>query len=68
MKKNVGRLDRLFRISVGFACSSVVFAADDLIIRLLFGFVALILIGTGVTGYCPFNELLGMNTAEPRKK
>ena len=68
MKKNVGGIDRLFRFGVGFFCIMVVWVVEDLAIRLLFGLVGLIGVGTALAGYCPVNEALGMNTAEKKKQ
>lgn len=68
MKKNVGGLDRLFRLSIGFASSAVVFATEDMALRITFGFVAVIGLGTGLLGYCPLNKMLGLDTSTKKDK
>ncbi|HET6465859.1 MAG TPA: DUF2892 domain-containing protein [Nitrospiria bacterium] len=68
MKKNVGGLDRLFRLSVGFASAAFAYTADDMALRLLLGLVAVLGIGTGLLGYCPIHAMLGFNTAERKGK
>ncbi|HET6465007.1 MAG TPA: DUF2892 domain-containing protein [Nitrospiria bacterium] len=68
MKKNVGGLDRLFRLAVGFASSAIAYASEDMALRLLFGLVAIIGLGTGFLGYCPINHGLGINTSTQKGK
>lgn len=68
MKKNVGGLDRLFRLSIGFASAAVAYAIDDTALRLAFGVVAVIGLGTGILGYCPMNGILGLDTSAKRGK
>lgn len=62
MEKNVGGLDRFFRFSVGFLSLGIAFAAGDWILRVVFGLVGLIGVGTALTGFCPINRILGLNT------
>lgn len=68
MKKNVGGLDRLFRVAVGFASAAIAYATGDPALRLLFGLVAAIGLGTGLLGYCPINDKLGLNTSVKKGK
>lgn len=68
MKKNVGGLDRIFRVSVGFASLAIAFAAGDVLLRLIFALVAVIGIGTGLLGYCPISDKLGIDTAAKKSK
>ncbi len=68
MKKNVGGLDRLFRVAVGFASLAIAFASSDTTLRLVFGLVAAIGLGTGLLGYCPINDKLGLNTSVKKGK
>jgi hypothetical protein len=68
VKKNVGGIDRLFRLAIGFASSAIVYASEDMALRLLFGLVAIIGLGTGLFAYCPINHGLGMNTATKKGK
>jgi len=62
MKQNVGVVDRLFRFGVGFLCLALFFVYDQLIWRVIFGIVAVAGVGTGLIGYCPISEVLGINT------
>lgn len=66
MQKNVGGLDRFFRLGIGFWSLAIVLASEDTILRLIFGVVALTGLGTATTGYCPINAKLGLNTTEKR--
>jgi Inner membrane protein YgaP-like, transmembrane domain len=68
VKQNVGGLDRLFRLSIGFASSALAFTTEDLVLRITFGFVALIGLGTGLLGYCPINGILGLDTSTKKGK
>ncbi|MCI0527125.1 MAG: DUF2892 domain-containing protein [Nitrospira sp.] len=62
MEKNVGGLDRFFRLGIGFLSLAIVLATEDSVLRLIFGVVALIGLATAITGYCPINARLGLNT------
>ena len=62
MKKNVGGIDRFFRFGVGFVCLALVFANDQLMWKVIFGIVAVVGLGTGIIGYCPISDLLGIDT------
>jgi hypothetical protein len=64
MKKNVGGVDRIFRFGIGFLGLAVFFATDDLLLKTIFGIVAVVGLLTAATGYCPVNDRLGRNTAE----
>lgn len=66
MENNVGRLDRLFRFSVGFLCLAIAFIASDMILKILFGLVSVVLIGTAVIGFCPLNKLVGLDTTQKK--
>ena len=67
MKKNVGGLDRFFRFGVGFVCLALFFANDQLMWKLIFGIVAVVGLGTGIIGYCPISDLLGIDTTGKSK-
>ena len=62
MKKNVGGVDRIFRFGVGFLCLAVFFATDDLLLKVIFGVVAVAGLLTASMGYCPINDTLNINT------
>lgn len=64
MEKNVGGLDRFFRLGIGFLSLAVAVAAEDIVLKLLFGLVALIGLATAITGYCPINAWMGLNTTQ----
>lgn len=62
MEKNVGKLDRFFRLGIGFLSLAVAVAAEDTALRVVFGLVALIGLGTAITGRCPIIARLGLKT------
>jgi hypothetical protein len=64
MKKNVGGIDRAFRIGIGFSSLSVVVATDDLLLKFVFSLVAVAGLVTGVLGYCPINDAMDRNTTK----
>lgn len=66
MEKNVGGLDRFFRLGIGFLSLAIVLASEDTVLRLIFGVVALIGLATATTGYCPVNARLGLNTTDKK--
>jgi Inner membrane protein YgaP-like, transmembrane domain len=68
VKKNVGGLDRLFRLSIGFASAAVAYVTDDSALRIVFGIVAAIGLGTALLGYCPMNGMLGRDTSTKKGK
>ena len=57
-KKNVGNLDRAFRIILGIGLISVVFVGP----QTLWGWVGVIPLLTAFVGSCPLYSLLGINT------
>ncbi len=70
MEENVGALDRLARAII----STIIILAYIKGVRLLkgmFGGVLLVVAGalmpSVLSGYCPLNELLGINTAKKAK-
>lgn len=68
MKKNVGGLDRFFRLGLGFLSLAILTAADDPVLRVLFGLTAILGLATGVLGYCPINDKLGLDTRTKKKE
>ena len=68
MNKNVGGLDRLFRIGVGLFSLAVAYATEDMKIRLIFGAVAVIGLGTAAVGYCPLNQMFNLNTVKKKEQ
>jgi hypothetical protein len=67
MKHNVGGLDRLFRLGIGVPSLVVAFVTDDLLLKFVFGLVAVVGLLTAAIGYCPINDKLNRNTAEKKK-
>jgi len=68
MKKNVVGLDRLFRLAVGFASAAFAYASEDTALRLVMGLMAVIGLGTGLLGYCPIKDKLGLNDSVKKEK
>jgi hypothetical protein len=68
MEQNVGGLDRLFRIGVGFLSLAIAYVMEDSLLQLVFGVVALIGLGTAITGYCPINKKFGLDTRAKKEK
>ncbi len=67
MKKNVGLLDRFFRLGVGFLSLSIAFISKDPFLFILFGIVAVLGMGTGILGYCPINDKFGLDTRKKKE-
>ena len=63
MEKNVGGIDRSFRIGIGFPSLVVAFVIEGLLFKVIFGLVALVGLATWLTGYCPLNDALDRDTA-----
>jgi len=60
MIANVGRVDRVIRIVVGFALISLLFVANGPVRWIgLLGFIPLL---TAIVGFCPLYTALGLNT------
>lgn len=61
MKSNVGPIDRLLRIIIG-----LIIAIFGIVFKSYWGVVGIIILGTGVFGYCLLYSLLGINTAKKK--
>lgn len=66
MTKNVGRLDRFFRFGIGFLSVAISVAIDDLFLRVLFGVIGLVAVGTALSGFCPINHLFGFGSGSKK--
>jgi cadmium resistance protein CadD (predicted permease) len=55
---NVGGIDRVLRILVGLALISLVFVGP----KIIWGWVGLVPLLTGIFKFCPAYKLLGLNT------
>lgn len=62
MKSNVGGIDRILRIVIGAVL--VILAATGQVGA--WGWLGLLLLGTGLMGWCPPYSLLGINTCKNR--
>lgn len=58
MKTNVGTVDRVIRVILGLALLGL-FAAGTIG---AWGLIGLVPLGTGMLGYCPLYQLLGIHT------
>ena len=61
MKPNVGPIDRLIRIIIG-----LVIAILGIIFKSYWGVVWIVILGTGVFGYCLIYSLLKINTTKKK--
>lgn len=64
MSRNEGTIDRVLRVLVGLALISLVFIGP----ATPWGWVGLILVVTGLIGFCPIYALLGMRTCAASKR
>lgn len=63
MPRNEGTLDRVLRVIVGLVLLSLVFVGP----KTMWGLIGLIPLLTGLAGYCPLYQILGLSTC-PMKK
>ncbi len=57
---NLANWDRILRIVVGLVLVSLVFVGP----QTQWGWLGLILVGTGLVGFCPIYHVLGLKTCE----
>ncbi len=57
MKCNTGKIDRVLRVIAGAALIVWAIMSGN-----MFGYAGLVLVVTGMVGFCPFYPLLGINT------
>lgn len=60
MERNIGDIERVVRVVVGLGILSLVFVGP----QTLWGLVGLVPVLTGVTGWCPPYQLLGISTCK----
>lgn len=60
MERNIGDIERVIRVVVGLGILSLVFVGP----QTLWGLVGLVPVLTGVTGWCPPYQLLGISTCK----
>ncbi|MBF0369451.1 MAG: DUF2892 domain-containing protein [Magnetococcales bacterium] len=58
MKANVGGIDRILRVVVGLVLIALVFVGPQVV----WGWVGVVPLVTGLFSFCPFYPLLGWNT------
>ncbi|GAA6164134.1 DUF2892 domain-containing protein [Pelagimonas sp. KU-00592-HH] len=63
MPRNEGTLDRALRIILGLVLLSLVFVGP----QTMWGLIGIIPLATGLMGYCPLYQIVGLNTC-PMKK
>lgn len=60
MKKNVGVIDRIIRVTAGLGILSLAFAGP----QSAWAYLGIIPLMTGLTGFCPPYALLGIKTCK----
>ena len=63
MKKNEATWDRVFRVLAGVALLSLTVAGP----HTPWGYLGLILIATGLVGFCPLYRVLGLSTCPTKQ-
>jgi hypothetical protein len=58
MSRNEGNIDRALRIIAGLALLALVFVGP----QTPWGWIGIVLLVTGLVGFCPLYRLLGINT------
>ena len=58
MMKNEGKIDRTLRVLVGLALLSLTMVGP----QSLWGLIGIVPLLTGLVGYCPLYQVLGINT------
>ncbi|MEW2914231.1 DUF2892 domain-containing protein [Leisingera sp. JC11] len=64
MPRNEGTLDRALRILLGLILLSLVFIGP----QTLWGLIGLVPLATGLVGYCPLYQLIGLSTCPLKKQ
>jgi hypothetical protein len=59
MNKNVGSMDRLARVILGIVVLSLVFVGP----KSVWAYLGIVPLATGLIGWCPAYELLGISTS-----
>ena len=62
---NVGGIDRILRIIVGLALLSLVFFGEQMIgENLVYGWIGVVPLATGLFKFCPLYTVLGLKTCK----
>jgi hypothetical protein len=64
MLRNEGTLDRALRVILGLILLSLVFIGP----QTLWGLIGLVPLATGLMGYCPLYQIIGLNTCSLKKQ
>lgn len=64
MPRNEGTLDRALRVILGLILLSLVFIGP----QTLWGLIGLVPLATGLMGYCPLYQIIGLNTCPLKKQ
>ncbi|KIC22254.1 MULTISPECIES: YgaP family membrane protein [unclassified Leisingera] len=64
MPRNEGTLDRALRIILGLILLSLVFIGP----QTLWGLIGLVPLATGLMGYCPLYQMIGLSTCPLKKQ
>ncbi len=64
MKQNIGSIERVLRIVAGLIAIALVFVGP----ATPWGWLGLVLLATGLAGWCPPYALLGISTCKTRPK
>lgn len=64
MPRNEGPLDRALRVILGLILLSLVFIGP----QTLWGLIGLVPLATGLMGYCPLYQIIGLNTCSLKKQ
>jgi hypothetical protein len=69
MKKNVGSIDRLLRIILALAFAILIFNGTFTgAAAVIFGILAVVLLGTGLVSICPLYAIMKFSTAKKEGK
>ncbi|MBW2633007.1 MAG: DUF2892 domain-containing protein [Deltaproteobacteria bacterium] len=60
MKKNIGYIERIFRVAIGLIILSLTFVGP----QSLWGLIGILPIATGLAGWCPPYAMLGISTCK----
>ena len=63
MKKNIGNIERIIRVTVGLAILSLTFLGP----QSLWGLIGILPLATGLFGWCPPYAMLGISTCKVKK-
>lgn len=65
-KNNVGGIDRLFRLAVGFMSLAMFFVVEPPLLKIILGAVAVAGLLTAAAGYCPISHMLKIDTTQKK--